>query len=196
MKRHQMSAVAVLLRALLCASASSLAATFIAHAADAPPVVAPGSAVGAFPPNPAPTSAPTLSPPPPPPPSSAPAPAAIPVPAPAPAVSAVPGPATIKAEGNERFTLNFRNMPIEQVFELLSRTDKVNIIVSKGVTGTVSVNLYRVTLKEAIQNSSERGVQNFDAALINLYKQGRIAMEEALVNADSRANMQAKISFG
>jgi type II secretory pathway component GspD/PulD (secretin) len=76
---------------------------------------------------------------------------------PAAAVPAGPGPATIQPEGNERFTLNFRNMPIEQVFELLSRHEKINIIVSKGVTGTVSVNLYKVTLKEAIQIVASAG---------------------------------------
>ena len=53
-----------------------------------------------------------------------------------------------------------------------------------------------VALKEAIQSSSERGVQSFDSALIDLYKQERITIEEALANADSRSNMQAKISFG
>jgi type II secretory pathway component GspD/PulD (secretin) len=60
-------------------------------------------------------------------------------------------PALFQAEGDERFTLNFRNVPIEEAFELLSRKEKVNIVVSKGVSGQVSVNLYRVTLKEAIQ---------------------------------------------
>jgi type II secretory pathway component GspD/PulD (secretin) len=161
-----------LVRALICAPALFLAATPFAHAADAMPVAPPGSAVGAFPPNPAPTPDPTLAPPPPPPPPRAPAPPAqaplpgaapapaaapIPVPAPAPAASAAPGPGTIQAEGNERFTLNFRNMPIEQVFELLSRNDKVNIILSKGVSGTVSVNLYNVTVKEAIQSVANAG---------------------------------------
>ena len=53
-----------------------------------------------------------------------------------------------------------------------------------------------VSLKEAIQNSSERGVQNFDSALIELFKADRITMDEALAHADSRSNMQAKISFG
>ena len=53
-----------------------------------------------------------------------------------------------------------------------------------------------VELKEAIQGSSERGVQSFDSALIELFRQERIELEEALANADSRSNMQAKINFG
>jgi type II secretory pathway component GspD/PulD (secretin) len=84
---------------------------------------------------------------------SAPAAAASPAPY---ASGAAASPVVIQADGDEKFTLNFRNMPIEEVFELLSRKDKVNIIVSKGVTGLVSVNLYRVTLKEAIQRRRQR----------------------------------------
>jgi twitching motility protein PilU len=71
--------------------------------------------------------------------------------------------------------------------EVMLNTPHISELVKKGDV---------VALKEAIQTSSERGVQNFDTALIDLYKQGRITMEEALANADSRANMQAKISFG
>ena len=51
-------------------------------------------------------------------------------------------------------------------------------------------------IKEAIIASGERGMQSFDVALHDLYKQGRIALEEALTNADSRANLEAKINFG
>jgi twitching motility protein PilU len=39
-------------------------------------------------------------------------------------------------------------------------------------------------------------VQSFDAALHALYREGRIELEEALSNADSRANLEAKINFG
>ena len=53
-----------------------------------------------------------------------------------------------------------------------------------------------VSIKEAIQASGERGVQSFDAALHNLYKENRIELEEALANADSRANLETKINFG
>src|SRR4029078_10227393 len=51
-------------------------------------------------------------------------------------------------------------------------------------------------IKEAIVASSERGVQSFDVALLNLYKQNRIDLEEALANADSRSTLEAKINFG
>ncbi|HUN76122.1 MAG TPA: PilT/PilU family type 4a pilus ATPase [Steroidobacteraceae bacterium] len=53
-----------------------------------------------------------------------------------------------------------------------------------------------MAVKEAIAASSERGIQSFDSALHTLYKDGRIELEEALANADSRANLEAKINFG
>jgi twitching motility protein PilU len=71
--------------------------------------------------------------------------------------------------------------------EVMLNTPHISELVKKGDV---------VALKEAIQGSSERGVQDFDTALIDLYRADRISLEEALANADSRANMQAKISFG
>src|SRR5579872_3786374 len=53
-----------------------------------------------------------------------------------------------------------------------------------------------VAVKEAIVASGERGVQSFDVALHSLYTQNRIELEEALANADSRANLETKINFG
>lgn len=51
-------------------------------------------------------------------------------------------------------------------------------------------------MKESIRNSSERGVQSYDQALLKLYQDEVITMEEALANADSRTNLEAKINFG
>ena len=63
---------------------------------------------------------------------------------------APPPPAALQEAGNGRVTLDFRALPIEEVFDLLSRRDKVNIILAKGVTGPVSVKLYNVTVNQAI----------------------------------------------
>ncbi len=91
-----------------------------------------------------------------------PVPAAVPAPIPAAAAAAVPTAATAPvppaeaapvpaaAPGEERINLNFRAAPIEEVFDMLSRKDQVNIVLSKGVSGTVTVNLYGVSVKEAI----------------------------------------------
>ncbi len=48
-------------------------------------------------------------------------------------------------------------------------------------------------IKEAMEQGNERGMQTFDQALYDLYKQDRITLEEALRNADSRNNLALKI---
>ena len=51
-------------------------------------------------------------------------------------------------------------------------------------------------VKEAFTETSEPGMQSFDEALFRLYSRGVVSMEEALSNADSRSNLEAKINFG
>lgn len=51
-------------------------------------------------------------------------------------------------------------------------------------------------VKEAFKQTNEPGMQDFDGALMHLYSSGSISMEEALANADSRADLEAKINFG
>ncbi|MCC2656122.1 MAG: PilT/PilU family type 4a pilus ATPase [Panacagrimonas sp.] len=51
-------------------------------------------------------------------------------------------------------------------------------------------------IRPTMEQSSDRGMQTFDQALYGLYKRGVIDLEEALSNADSRTNLEAKINFG
>jgi twitching motility protein PilU len=51
-------------------------------------------------------------------------------------------------------------------------------------------------VKEAFKGTQEPGMQSFDQALFELYRRGTVTMEEALSNADSRSNLEAKINFG
>ena len=51
-------------------------------------------------------------------------------------------------------------------------------------------------VKEAFTSTSEPGMQSFDEALFSLFRRGVVSMEEALSNADSRSNLEAKINFG
>lgn len=51
-------------------------------------------------------------------------------------------------------------------------------------------------IKDAMKGSGAKGMQTFDDALLALYKEGKISLEEALVNADSRNDLQGKIQFG
>jgi len=71
--------------------------------------------------------------------------------------------------------------------EIMINTPHIATLIKKGDV---------VSIKEAINTSSDKSVQSFDTSLHELYKQGRIGLEEALANADSRANLEAKINFG
>jgi twitching motility protein PilU len=51
-------------------------------------------------------------------------------------------------------------------------------------------------IKDAMKGSGAKGMQTFDDALYNLFKEGKISKEEALKNADSRNDLEGKISFG
>ncbi|HSY46580.1 MAG TPA: PilT/PilU family type 4a pilus ATPase [Steroidobacteraceae bacterium] len=71
--------------------------------------------------------------------------------------------------------------------EVMLNTPHIGTLIKKGDV---------MSIKEAINASGEKSIQSFDVALHQLYKQGRISLEEALANADSRANLEAKINFG
>lgn len=71
--------------------------------------------------------------------------------------------------------------------EILVNTPHISELILKGQIDDV---------KEAMAESTEKGMQTFDTALYNLYKEGRITLEDALANADSRTNLEAKINFG
>jgi twitching motility protein PilU len=51
-------------------------------------------------------------------------------------------------------------------------------------------------IRQAMAESKEEGMVTFDDALLRLYRDGRISMEECLGNADSAANLEARINFG
>ena len=51
-------------------------------------------------------------------------------------------------------------------------------------------------VKEALKDSGEEGMQNFDEALLALYQNGTITLEEAMSHADSRSNLEAKVNVG
>ena len=71
--------------------------------------------------------------------------------------------------------------------ELMLNTPHIKDLILKGDISEV---------KEALKDSGEKGVQNYDDALLTLYKAGTITLEEAMVHADSRSNLEAKVNFG
>lgn len=71
--------------------------------------------------------------------------------------------------------------------ELMLNTPHIKDLVLKGDISEI---------KEALKDSGEKGMQNFDDALLALYKVGTITLEEAMSHADSRSNLEAKVNFG
>jgi twitching motility protein PilU len=71
--------------------------------------------------------------------------------------------------------------------EIMLNTPHISEMILKGDISGV---------KEAFKNTQDPGMQSFDQALFNHYRAGVISMEEALSNADSRSNLEAKINFG
>ena len=71
--------------------------------------------------------------------------------------------------------------------ELMLNTPHIKDLILKGDISEV---------KEALKDSGEKGMQNFDEALLALYKAGTITLEEAMSHADSRSNLEAKVNFG
>ena len=71
--------------------------------------------------------------------------------------------------------------------EILIMTPHIQDLILKGDIDEIKV---------AMEESGKEGMQTFDTALYNLHKEGLIDLDEALNNASSRANLEAKINFG
>jgi twitching motility protein PilU len=92
----------------------------------------------------------------------------------------------LKAILAQRLVMGKANKRVAAV-EVMLNTPHISELIKKGDV---------VSIKEAIVKSGERGIQSFDESLHALYKDNRIELEEALNNADSRTNLEAKINFG
>ncbi|MCK5353755.1 MAG: twitching motility protein, partial [Methyloprofundus sp.] len=71
--------------------------------------------------------------------------------------------------------------------EVMANTPHISSLIHKGDLNEI---------KEAMKTSGGKGMKIFDDALLDLYKSRKISMEEALRNADSRNDLEAKINFG
>ena len=70
--------------------------------------------------------------------------------------------------------------------EILMDTPRVKELVKKGEVDI---------LKDAMEQGIQEGCQTFDHALFLLYKEGKISLEQALINADSANNLRIKIKL-
>lgn len=70
--------------------------------------------------------------------------------------------------------------------EILLGTPRAADLIAKGAVSD---------LKELMEKSGEQGMQTFDMALFKLYKQGKISLEEALKNADSKNNLRLRVTL-
>ena len=92
----------------------------------------------------------------------------------------------LRAIVSQRLVRGRNNKRVAAV-EVMLNTPHIQDLIKKGDV---------IGVKEAMLTSNERGIQNYDSALLHLYKDGRIDIEEALNNADSRTNLEARINFG
>lgn len=68
--------------------------------------------------------------------------------------------------------------------EILTGSPRVKDLIKDGKVNEI---------KEAMEGSEQYGMQTFDMALINLFKDGTISEEEALKNSDSPNNLRLKL---
>ncbi len=70
--------------------------------------------------------------------------------------------------------------------EILIDTPRVKDLIKKGEIDVI---------KEAMEQGIQEGCQTFDHALFSLYREGRISLDQALINADSANNLRLKIKL-
>jgi len=70
--------------------------------------------------------------------------------------------------------------------EVLLGTPRISDLIKSGEVSAI---------KEIMSKGEAQGMQTFDSALIKLYNAGRISMEEAMKNADSKNEVRLKITL-
>lgn len=76
------------------------------------------------------------------------------------------------------------------------RCAAVEVLVNTPFVQELILNRRIDEIAQAMDQSSSSGTQTFDQSLHQLWKRGLIELDEALDNADSRSNLEARINFG
>ncbi|MBF0266799.1 MAG: PilT/PilU family type 4a pilus ATPase [Gammaproteobacteria bacterium] len=71
--------------------------------------------------------------------------------------------------------------------EILLGTPRTQDLIAQGEVSAI---------KEIMEKSAAQGMQTFDGALLKLYQEGRISLDEAMKNADSKNNLRLKATLG
>lgn len=71
--------------------------------------------------------------------------------------------------------------------EVMINTPYISELIRKGEMGEI---------KDVMEKAGKSGMQTFDQSLFALFKAGKITQKEALINADSRTNLEWRINFG
>ncbi|MDQ2822877.1 MAG: hypothetical protein M3Y65_21280 [Pseudomonadota bacterium] len=74
-----------------------------------------------------------------------------------PVVQSTPAPVAPAARAASMTSFMFRDTPIAELFEMIARRERINIVLGKGVTGNVAVSLYDMSPREAIYAIAEAG---------------------------------------
>ncbi len=87
---------------------------------------------------------------------------------------------------SQRLVMGLHNKRCAAI-EILVNTPHISELILKGEIHEI---------KDIMEGSGAKGMVTFDSALYSLYTKGRISVDEALNNADSKTNLEAKINFG
>lgn len=92
----------------------------------------------------------------------------------------------LKAIVSQRLIIGTQGMRVPAV-EIMINTPFIADLIKRGEIDA---------MKDAMEKNELEGSQTFDMSLHGLWKAGRIDREEALKNADSRANLEWRMNFG
>ncbi len=92
----------------------------------------------------------------------------------------------LKSIVSQRLLVSVDNKQVPAV-EVLINTPYVSELIMKGNIGDI---------KAAMKESSDDGMITFDEALLALYRQGKITLEEAIHHADSKNDLNLEIRMG
>jgi type II secretory pathway component GspD/PulD (secretin) len=65
--------------------------------------------------------------------------------------------AAAPSASRDMMSYTFRDRPIEELFNMIARTARINIVLARGVSGNVSISLYDLTVRQAIEAIAEAG---------------------------------------